>query len=306
MVQLMNDVSNKKALVTGASGYVGSQLAKRLIADGWQVHVVVRPGSDLKLLSGVKDKLTVHQHDGSTQSLIEIVQHAAPDTVFHLASLFLAQHTTDDVSSLIASNVLFSTQLLEAMAVNDIHKLVNTSTSWQYFENQAHRPVNLYAATKQAFEEILEYYCDARNIQAITLALFDTYGPDDPRKKLIALLWQTQASQKLLELSPGEQKLDMVHIDDVTHAFAQAAERMRHLKVRHERYGISSGEPMRLIDLVAAFEQATGEKVPVKWGGRDYRPREVMVPWNQYARMPGWAPLISFAQGIGMTRPPAS
>ena len=293
----------RRALVTGATGYLGSQLVHRLTLDGWEVHVIVRADSDLAPLAPPSEALILHVHDGSTNELMRVVANAKPLVVFHLASLFLAQHRSDEVSSLIASNLLFSTQLVEAMVHHGVRYLVNTGTSWQHYFNEPYRPVNLYAATKQAFEDILAYYCDAHNLKATTLALFDTYGQNDPRKKLITLLWQTASTQKPLLLSPGEQMLDMVHVDDVMNAFVQAADLLPQQAQPHIRYGVSSGAPMRLIDLVAAFEAATGAKLPIVWGGREYRAREVMLPWSLHASLPGWAPRVPFAQGLLQTRP---
>lgn len=281
-------------MVTGATGYIGSSLAKRLVAEGWDVHAVVRTNTRLDALDPLFPSITVHRHDGSTRGMIQLVGDARPDVVFHLASLFLAQHRPEDVEALISSNLLFSTQLAEAMAANQVKHLINTSTSWQHYENAEYNPVNLYAATKQAFEDILAYYINAHGLRVMTLALFDTYGPGDPRPKLISLLWKTALSQEPLAMSPGEQMIDLVHIDDVTEAFVIGAAQLPQQSQEHMQYGISSGMPLRLIDLVAVFEQATGLKLPIVWGERPYRPREVMIPWSNYMTLPGWEPRVPY------------
>jgi len=299
-----SNVPRRRALVTGATGYIGSNLVRRLLADNWSVHVVVRPLSDLAPLSAARHAIHVHEYDGTTKGMIRLVEDAAPDVVFHLASLFLAQHKPEDVASLISSNVLFSTQLVEAMMANQVFYLINTGTSWQHYCDADYNPVNLYAATKQAFEDILAYYVEAQGLKVTTLALFDTYGAGDPRPKLISLLWETAMEQKPIAMSPGEQLIDLVHVNDVMDAFSLAADLIVRQQVGHERYGISSGIPMRLIDLVTAFEKATGcAKLPIEWGGRPYRAREVMVPWKSYKTMPGWIPRIPFAEGVLRTRP---
>ena len=299
----MNERDAKRALVTGGTGYVGSMLVRRLVTDGWDVHLIVRPDSDTKVLQPVLGKLAIHEHNGSTEGMVDIVKTAAPDVVFHLASLFLAQHTVANVELLVHSNLLFSTQLVEAMAVNGVRRLVNTGTSWQHYENGAYNPVNLYAATKQAFECLLAYYVEAHGLVATTLVLFDTYGPSDWRSKVIALLWKTAAANESLAMSPGEQMIDLVHIDDVVDAFMLAAAQLHERECGHERYGVSSGQPQRLRDLVQSFEKATGTQVPITWSGRPYRPREVMTTWTDYAPVPGWKPRIPFESGILQTRP---
>ena len=141
---------NKIALVTGATGFVGSYLVKRLVQEGWQTHIICRTDSSIPAFVEFDDVIK-HFYDGATDSIIQIVADAKPDVVFHLASLFLSQHETKDVDALIQSNILFGTQLLDAMRVNNVRNLINTGTSWQHYNNEDYNPVCLYAATKQAF-----------------------------------------------------------------------------------------------------------------------------------------------------------
>ena len=301
----MNDglQCGQRALVTGATGYIGSNLVHHLLAEGWEVHIVIRPSSDLSALGSSQDSVQVHEHDGTTQGMANLVRLAKPNVVFHLASLFLAQHKSDDISALVHSNILFSTQLVEAMASHDVKYIVNTGTSWQHYENKTFCPVNLYAATKQAFEDILTYYTEAHGIKATTLTLFDTYGPRDPRQKLIALLWKTAISQEPLVMSPGDQLIELVHVNDVVDAFFLAAKYIQTQSKNYTRFGVGSRNPMKLRELVVAFEKATGTFLPITWSGRPYRPREVMVTWTAFDPVPGWTQKIAFEDGIKQTRP---
>lgn len=288
----------RRALVSGATGYIGSNLAKRLVVDGWDVHVIVRANSRLNALDSRRSSMTIHEHDGTTQGMIQLVSNAQPDMVFHLASLFLAQHQPEDVEALITSNLLFSTQLVEAMAANQVKYLINTSTSWQHYNNEDYNPVCLYAATKQAFEDILTYYTVSTSIKAVTLQLFDTYGPNDPRHKLFHLLAKTAKSQEALAMSPGEQLIDLVYIDDVIEAYRSAARQVARMKNGHQVYAVSSGCPLKLKELVALYEQIIETSLPIEWGKRPYREREVMLPWNRGKVLEGWTPTISLAEGI--------
>src|SRR6185503_19932053 len=104
---------------------IGSNLVRRLAGDGWSVHAVVRPGSDATALGEARGRVTLHTFDETTDSADQIVAAARPDIVFHLASLFLAQHAAKDVAPLMESNVRFGAQLLEAMARHDVRRLVN-------------------------------------------------------------------------------------------------------------------------------------------------------------------------------------
>ncbi len=295
---LLNNGKQRVALVTGATGFVGSHLARRLLQDGWQVHIVSREKSHLPDAPEF-GQMTNHIYAGTTESMIAVVAQAKPDVVFHLASLFLAQHEAKDVESLIQSNVLFGNQLLEAMRVNGVSSIINTGTSWQHYNNEDYNPVCLYAATKQAFEAILEYYIQACGVKVITLKLFDTYGPADPRPKLFHLLNKAAISCEPLNMSAGEQLIDIVHVDDVTEAYMIAAQRLFTGKVtEHECYAVSSSHPLPLNTLVELYAQMTKKNVSVNWGARPYRFREVMSPWTQGCGIEGWRPRIELVEGL--------
>lgn len=292
-----------KALITGGTGFVGSNLARRLVLDGWQVTIITVPNDKLDQIEDIINQVTLYVHDGSTDGMYTIVAKTEPDVVFHLASLFLSEHTSAEINRLIESNVLFGTQLLEAMSAVGASNIVNTGTSWQHYQNKKYSPVNLYAATKQAFEDILQYYVEARNIKAISLKLFDTYGPNDPRPKLFHLLEKIAREGSVLDMSPGDQQLDLVHVDDVVEAFVVAAERLIAAVVEgYEEYAVTSESPRSLRSVVQTVEAALGKKINIQWGGRPYRAREVMMLWNSGALLPGWAPKITLEFGVAYMR----
>ena len=298
----MNAAQPRRALVTGASGYVGSHLVRRLLAEGWEVHVLLRERSDAAALA---PGVAVHRHGGDTADLVRIVERAAPEVVFHLAAVFVAEHRPGDVVPLVQANLLFATQLLEAMRVNGVPTLLNTGTAWQHYGDREYDPVNLYAATKQAFEAILAYYVNAHALRAATLVLFDTYGPDDPRPKLMSALWRAARSGERLAMASGVQLLDLVHVDDVVDAYLAAERALRTAAPGHLRYRVSSGAPLRLTDLVAVFESATGLRLAVDWGARPDRARDVLVHWTGSGPPPGWQPRIALAEGIARSAAPA-
>ncbi|MFZ3171875.1 MAG: NAD(P)-dependent oxidoreductase [Carboxydocellales bacterium] len=295
----MNNKTTKTAVITGASGFIGSHLVQRLNADGWDLHLIIRSKTNLMLIKDSLVYVTLHYHDGSTNGLINIFKSVKPQIVFHLASLFLAQHTPKDIEPMMQSNIVFSTQLVEAMVNNDVFQLVNTGTSWQHFKNYDYNPVCLYAATKQAFETILKFYTDTNALKVINLKLFDTYGLHDPRAKLFTLLQKVVEEQMPFAMSPGEQLIDIVYIDDVIEAFVLAAERLLEDKVKQkEDYAVSSGHPLKLRELVETYGKIIGKPLPIEWGGLPYRTREVMKPWDKGVYLPGWAPKISLEEGI--------
>jgi len=296
MLDPSQDMPGQCALVTGGTGFIGSHLVDHLQTAGWTVHMLARTNAEHIFPSSAGVQL--HPYRGGTAEVTDAMERSRPDVVFHLASLFLAQHTPRQIVPLIESNITLGTQLLEAMSAVGVTSLVNAGTSWQHFHCEGYRPVNLYAATKQAFEDILAYYADAGDIRAVTLSLFDSYGPGDTRKKLLRTLRDSLKTDKELHMSPGDQVIDLVHVDDICEAFLHAARLLRDPK--HPplaSYAISGGQRMTLRQIVATLEQAAGRTVRVNWGARAYRPREVMHLWDG-PPMPGWQPRITLAEGL--------
>lgn len=286
-----------KILLTGATGFIGSQLARRLVADGNDLAVVVRPDSQLNALQAVQAAVQVHVYDGTAASLRLALETAKPELVIHVASLFLASHRTQDVSRLVQSNLQFPLQLLQAMSELGIRRFINTGTSWQHYQDREYSPVNLYAATKQAFEALLAHYVEADGFQAITLKLFDTYGPGDTRPKLFSLLRKTVKSGETLRMSPGQQMLDLVYIDDVLDAYVRAIARMPFV-IGAEIYGVSNPDRLSLRELVRIYGETVGLPLNVEWGGLPYRPREVLTLWTSHQAVPGWEVRVSLVEGI--------
>ncbi len=287
------------ALVTGATGFVGSHLVQKLISENWIVHAITRPQSQLHQIEPLSTKMTLHVHDGTGENLLAIVKTVKPTMVFHLASQVLVEHRIQDIAPLLQSNLVFATQLVDAMVATQCYCLINTGTFWQHYDNKEYSPVCLYAATKQAFEVILQFYLETTPLKVVTLKLFDTYGPNDPRPKLFNLLKQAFQNQATLALSPGEQLIDLVHIDDVVAAYCIAAKQLQYQPdSTHQSYAVSSHNPISLKEVIAIYEQESNTQLPIHWGVKHYRQREVMIPWNQGKWLPGWQPKVNIKTGI--------
>lgn len=294
-----------RALVTGGTGFLGGTLVRRLATEGWEVHAIVRPHSDPEAVAGLGHTCTVHVHDGSTGQLVQIVGETRPDVVFHLAAFFLTDHGVDDVEPLVCSNLLFAAQLVEAMLEGGSTRLVNAGTSWQHYQTARYRPVNLYAALKQAFEDVLAFYHDACGLSVITLKLFDTYGPGDTRPKVLNALIEAASSGQPVALTEGRELLDLTHAEDVALAFVRAAEIVSSAEAPVSHWYFVSGERYTIRELIGLVEKASGAAVDARMGERPYGPRSVMVPVEAGRRLlPGWQRRFSLADHLaGLARP---
>ncbi len=291
-----------RVLITGVTGFIGNHLAAQLIDEGHEVFAVVRPASDVQsLLQPVRQRvqfITLDVNSTMFDLMSELnANGTCPDMVYHLASLYLTNHHQKDIGDLIASNITLGTELLEAMVAHGVNKFVWAGTSWQHYHNEPYSPVNLYAATKEAFAAIVKYYREAFGLRDICLQLFDTYGVCDRRKKLIHLLLEASETGEALAMSPGYQQIDLVHIDDVVNAFIIAGKCLDKEGIG-TTYAVSSGTVISLRNLVKIIESISQKPLNILWGGRPYREREVMLPWQNGERLPDWQPKIKLEDGL--------
>lgn len=262
-------------MITGSTGFIGKHLKTAMIEAGDDVHVLLRD-----------------------QPIEETVNKVKPEVVIHLASLFLADHKPEQIADLCASNVTFGTKLVDAMVNAGCLNLVCAGTAWQNFGEKKGTATNLYAATKEAFEAILRYYADAKGLRAYVLKLNDTYGPDDTRRKLISILRDASLKAEPIGLSPGEQKLDLLHVRDVVAAFQLAAKNIANESAGVKEYYLRSGRLTSVRDLIILANQFLPSPLAAIFGERPYRPREVMMPWQQGEVLPGWSPKIRLEDGL--------
>lgn len=287
-------------IITGATGFVGSNLTKYFLNLNYKVYLIVRPNSDLSNLNMNDSSLNIFRYDNNLNSLISFFKVTNPICTFHLASNFIAEHNSSQIDGLVASNILFGLHLLEAMKEANIRTLINTGTSWQHYSNEDYNPVSLYAATKQAFENLIEYYVKAEDFKVITLKLFDTYGETDTRPKLINLLNQFAKENTELILSPGDQMINLVHVNDVCNAFEIAMKLIeKGENGTHQKYVVKHSKSYSLKEVISVFETVVQKKLNIIWGGKPYRKREVMRLWEKGEVLPNWFAKIGLEEGLG-------
>jgi nucleoside-diphosphate-sugar epimerase len=295
----MQTNTRSTALVTGATGFVGSHLCSALLRLGWKVDCIVRPTSSGSLALASDAHFASYEYAGKPGEIAAIVERSKPDIVFHLASYAVGSHSCDDVPKIISANISLGVELVDAMTTHEIKFLVNTGTFWQHFGGSAYSPVSLYAASKQAFEDLLQYYVELEGLQVVTLKLFDTYGPNDQRNKILNLIKNASMNSIPLEMSAGDQLIDLVHVDDVVAAYLCAARRLLGGQTTgHEKYGIASGMPLSLKQLVKLYNEVANRPVDVKWGALPYRVREPFALWQDFCALPGWMPQVSLSEGL--------
>jgi len=287
-----------RILVTGATGYIGSELIKKLENKGYALIVLTRDTSSVNQFLDKNCKV-VQFHD--YEEILDIFRCENIHGVIHLASKVVVEHTPENIDNMIQSNITYGTFLLEACKESNVKWFINTGTFWQNFENKDYSPVNLYAATKEAFESISQYYTETSDLIFTTLKLNDTFGPNDKRPKIFNLWSKIAQTGEVLNMSSGKQIIDICYIEDVLNAYELL---INHLKsdyafqFKNKTFVVKSDERMSLKEMSIVFEKATDTSLNINWGGKEHRKREVMLPWEYGNVVPGWKQKYSLKEAI--------
>lgn len=226
------------------------------------------------------------------------LEASQPDLVYHLAAFYTGAHGLEQTPKLVSSNIAMGAYLLEAMVNCGCRALVYASTVMAHYQGEEYCPLNLYAATKRAFSDLLAYYTGTELLRAATLVISDTYGPGDHRPKILNLIWKAAETGEKIPLSSGTQIYDVLHINDVVSAFHITGEKLLQGQLCSDIFQIVPDNPLSLRETVEQMLRVNGLSLNAGWGERPPAEREITTPIRRYPAPPGWKPLVSLEEGF--------
>ncbi len=257
-----------KILLTGANGFIGSHLVKRLLDEEHELLVIKRQFSDLGRIKEYVSSIQFYNYE-DTGYLDNIFQNQI-DVIVHLAGVYIKNDSTpDDIHRINSFNIDTAAQLAYRASMSGVNGFINTGTFFEYDlsdtkplqEDSPIRAFNYYAASKLAFAEILKYLTQSTNLKAITLKLFSPYGPKD-NDKIIPLLLKSAITQKSLQLQDTTQQLSFTYIDDIVEAYIKAITYLEH-DFKYEDFNIGSDKAYSIRELITAISDIAQTSIPV-------------------------------------------
>jgi nucleoside-diphosphate-sugar epimerase len=296
------------ALITGAAGFVGANLARKLADDGLDVHLLLRPGSRPWRLEDVKPRMRLHEADLLDESaLARILSAVNPEVVYHLATYGGYPEQTD-ADRILRTNFLGMWNLLRACESTRCSLLVNSGSSSEYGfkphptrETDFLEPNSYYAVSKAASTLLAQHVARSGRLPAATLRLYSVYGPfEEPTRLIPTLIRNALAGAPLVMVNP-ETGRDFVFVEDVVRAF-RCWDGL--LALKGDPVNIGSGIQSTVRTALETVVRLTASNSEVQWNRMPPRiwDQKVWVADISQARAKlGWSPTTSLEEGLRKT-----
>lgn len=300
----------KNILVTGGAGFVGTNLVRRLLADGHTVNLFLKKETDFWRLSDIKKEIKIERGDLSDPSWIKRqFKNIKPEIVFHLAH-YGGNLNQKDPQKIVETNLLATINLLSAAEEIGFKKFIYTGSTSEYgnkkkpmSEDDLLEPNSVYAVSKAAGTLYCQHRGRDAKLPVVALRLFSAYGPWEGPIRLIPTVVLKCLNGGLLELSSSSIARDFVYVDDIVDALIKTMELSDNTDFG-EIINICTGNQSTVGAVVKKTVELTKANVEIKWGSREKRSYDTDI-WvgnpSKAKKILGWKAKTNLQDGIKKT-----
>lgn len=299
-------------IVTGGAGFIGSNLVRRLVAEGYKVTVIDNLSTGcLDNLQGLQDKITFVEGDiRDLRLLCELFKGA--DVVFHQAALPSVPRSIADPLSSNENNVTGTLNVLIAARDSRVKRVVLAASSSVYgntetlpkTEDMRANPLSPYAVTKHVGELYAKVFSEIYGVEAVALRYFNVFGPrQDPNSQYAAVIprfvMAMLCGRRPTIYGDGEQSRDFTYVDNVVEANLLAAKAQG---IAGEVINIGCGERFTINTLVAQLNRILGTNIEPEYKpARQGDVRHSLASIEKAKELLGYTPQIPFEEGLRRT-----
>lgn len=301
----MNKFKNNIFLITGASGFVGSNLLRRLVEKEALVHIFLRKNSKTWRIKDILNKAIVHTTDLSKfNDVQQTVNKIRPTIVYHLAS-YGAYPYQKNVEKILKTNVFGTWNLLKSLSNHKYKLLVNTGSSSEYGfkknpmkETDLLEPASYYAVAKCTQTHLCSHMAKESNRPIVTLRPFSVYGPyEEPSRLIPTLLKSLYLGEKMSLTSPNTAR-DFIYVDDMVDAYLKIEELK---KYQGMVFNIGTGIQSTIKQVVKEASEVTNKEIQFEWckmKPRSWDTTNWVADISLSKKLLKWKPRYNLNQGL--------
>ena len=276
----------KNILLTGSTGFIGSELLKYL-SNYNKVYITVRKKYKINLNNKNINKI----YFNSYKNLSYKIKKLKIDTVVHCATHYVKNHNFEDIKELSESNILFGNIILENLKIMRVKKFVNFSTVWENYDGKKDNCYNLYSAYKAGFGKIISFYKkENKNIKFLNLVISDTFGLRDKRKKLVNLLKTNYKRNLVTKIISKNLYINLLNVKDIISAIKLILKK----NYKSDTYILKNKNNFKIYDIIKKIEKYSQKKIKVKWLSNKIIKEKIY----KFKTLKGWKPKNSDIKDI--------
>ena len=275
-----------KILLTGATGFIGSELLKDLSQNN-KIYITLRKKNN----KDYKNKNIVKIYFNSYDKLNNKIKKIKVDTVIHCATHYVKNHNFNDIRKLSESNILFGNIILENLELMKAKNFINFSTIWENFNGEKDNCFNLYSVYKRSFNNLISYYeKKLRKTKFINLVISDTFGKNDKRKKIINILKSNYKKNLKTNIISRNLYINLLNVIDINNAVKLILKS----KYKSGTYLLKNKKDYRIYDVINFINNKLSKKIKIKW----FSNKILKQKTYRYKVLKNWKPLNSKIKDI--------
>jgi nucleoside-diphosphate-sugar epimerase len=285
-----------RILIIGAAGFIGSNLLNNLIDERYEVMGVVKSKSTISFADNKKKYLFLLEESNSLETQInKIFRDFRPEKVINAAVYFNKNETLANLNNYLISNFELPIILLQN-CIKYQCEFINLSSYWQFDVQGNFKSTNIYAASKNSFEVFFNYFVDQKYLNGCSILLYDTYGNNDKREKLINTLIKLPQQNEKFKLNEPYKMINLTHILDVV----DGVKKIINLENYSRFYEISNRENIWIESLVKILQDTLYYNTPIEYKKNSCSKSQKVSEMhnNRFPWPPNWQPNISLESGI--------
>jgi UDP-glucose 4-epimerase len=307
VMSLVSELRGKRVIITGANGFIGYHLTKRLISEGARVDAFIHERDNR--IKRLKDHCSIDRVSLLDKDNLEsLIKEIKPEIVFHLAGVVNVDRSPSLISDMMNINFQGTVNLIHALRGIDYEYLINTGTCEEYgvnpapfSEEQCPRPVSPYSVSKASTTLYCTMLADTQKLPIVTLRPFLTYGPFQISRMLVPDTIMKALKKEDFKMTKGEQTREFNFVDDIVEGYLRAAVTP---EARGEVLNIGNGKEYTVREVVLLILELLDNPVNPLIGALPYRGGET---WRFYCdnskahRILNWSPRIELKEGLRRT-----
>ena len=295
-------------LITGAAGFVGSNLVRYFVSKNIKVNIILKKSSNLWRIKDIIKNLYIFYADMGDQKKIQnIIKKIKPKTIFHLAA-HGAYSDQNDVEKIKSSTLDATFNLLNECKKYKFDTFINTGSSSEYgFKNKAMKetdvliPNSYYSVFKSSSTLHCQYESLKSNLKIVTIRPFHVYGPYESQSRLIPTLIKNMINKKNIKLVSPKISRDLIYIDDAINFYLMIAKKKN---LKGQIFNLASGKKTTIREIYNLLKSITNYKKINKWGSMKNRYWDQTVWYGNISLVKSklkWKPEVNLKKGLEKT-----